>query len=90
MAELVHKLLMLPNKLTGIYQVSSNPISKLELLKLINQAYQLNLDIVEDETFATSKVLSSEKLRKAIGFNCPEWPKMVDEMVKDFFKYNVV
>lgn len=89
MAELVHQLLMLPNKLTGIYQVSSNPISKLELLRLINQAYQLNLDIVEDQTFATSKVLSSEKLRKAIGFNCPEWPKMVDEMVKDFFKYNV-
>ena len=88
MAELVHKLLMLPIKLTGIYQVSSKPISKLDLLKLINQAYHLNLEIVEDETFATSKILSSEKLHKAIGFNCPEWPKMVDELVKDFFKNN--
>ena len=88
MAKLVSKLISMPNKLTGIYQVSSAPITKLELLGLINNAYGLNLNILEDSTYASSKVLIGEKLKKAVGFNCPSWPEMVKELRLDLFNYD--
>ena len=88
MAELVAVLLKMPAKPTGLYQVSSAPISKYELLNLINKSFRLNLTILEDSSYASSKVLLSEKLKKNIGFNCPTWPEMVDELAKDLFNYN--
>lgn len=89
MAKLVAGLILLPNKLTGVYQVSSEPISKLELLKLINDCYKLNLTIIEDSGYSTSKILMSEKLKRNMGFNCPKWPEMVDDLTKDLFNYDV-
>lgn len=88
MAELVVKLIAMPKKITGLYQVSSEPISKLDLLKLIDKYFELNMAISEDSSYATSKVLISDKLKKTTGFNCPSWPEMVDGLTKDLFKYN--
>lgn len=88
MAELVAKLILLPQKLTNIYQVSSDPISKFELLHLINNYFHLNLSITADDTYATSKILICDKLKKSIGFNCPSWDEMVNDLSKDLFNYN--
>jgi len=88
MAELVAKLVLMPKKLTGIYQVSSEPISKLELLQLIDKYFHLNLAIIEESTPVSSKILISEKLKKTIGFNCPSWVQMLEEISKDVLNYN--
>ncbi len=87
MAELVHQLLHRTDRLTGLYQVSSAPISKFDLLKMINSQLQLNMTIVEDSSYATSKVLISDKLAERIGFYCPSWPVMIENLSKDSFQY---
>lgn len=83
MAELVAKLALNPQKLTGLYQVSSAPISKYELLAKINDKFNLNMSIQADGGYATNKVLSSQKIAKEIGFNCPSWDDMLNELKKD-------
>jgi dTDP-4-dehydrorhamnose reductase len=87
MAELVLQLLKQPERLTGLYQVSSKPISKLDLLRQLNDAYKLNMTITEDATFSTSKVLLSDKLSEKLGFYCPPWPDMIKNLTKDSFVY---
>lgn len=83
MADLVAKLLKSPQKLVGLYQVSSEPISKFDLLQLINQSFALNMMISEDSSYATSKILLSEMLSQKQGFHCPSWPDMINELTKD-------
>ena len=83
MAELVSELISMPKKLTGLYQVSSEPITKLDLLRLINKYFDLKMTINEDSGFSTSKILINEKLKKSIGFNCPTWPEMVEILAKE-------
>lgn len=87
MAGLVAKILKQPERLTGLYQVSSEPISKYELLVLINAAFKLNMLIGKDESYTTEKILTHEKLKRKLGFGCPSWTEMVDELAKDLFKY---
>lgn len=88
MANLVADLLVQKEKLSGLYQVSSQPISKYDLLKQINYAFELNMRIVEDATYASQKILISDKLKRKIGFVCPGWFEMVDELTKDLFNYS--
>lgn len=83
MANLVADLLVVPEKLVGLYQVSSEPISKYDLLTLLNRSFQLNMKIAQDLSVSTEKILSSEKLFRKIAYRCPEWPVMVDELVKE-------
>lgn len=87
MAKLVAKLLKLPIKPTGIYQVSSEPISKYELLKLINEKFGLGMNISDNSEQVSSKILSSQKLQNEYGFVCPSWPEMVNELALDSYKY---
>lgn len=83
MAELVASLIVRSDKLTGLYHVSSAAISKYELLQKINQKFQLEMTIYEDEGYHTRKVLLSEKINQRIGFRCPSWDTMIDQLLLD-------
>ncbi|MFZ3231143.1 MAG: sugar nucleotide-binding protein [Pseudobdellovibrio sp.] len=83
MAELVGKLIRSSERLVGLYQVSSKPISKYAFLQLINTAFNLNMTIAEDKSYASSKILLSDKLSGKIGFRCPEWSVMIDQLVNE-------
>lgn len=83
MADIVAKILSDKPPLTGLYQVSSQPISKYDLLILMNRVFDLNMTILEDKTLATSKVLISKKLQNKIGFVGPGWNEMLDQILKE-------
>lgn len=87
MAKLILSILKQPQKLIGLYQVSSNPISKFQLLQLINSAFKLNMQIVANHSYVSEKILLSEKLKQKMNFQPPEWTEMLDEVAKDLFKY---
>jgi dTDP-4-dehydrorhamnose reductase len=65
---------------SGIYHVSSDPISKYDLLSLINKRLQLPIKIIPDESFVCDRSLDSSKFRQEFNYNPPSWEKMVEEL----------
>jgi dTDP-4-dehydrorhamnose reductase len=80
---------IVPNdKLRGFYQISVEPISKYDLLKIVARVYKKNIKIVDDETVKIDRSLSSDILRKKIGYQPPKWEDLVVEMYNDFLGSN--
>ena len=66
--------------LHGLYQVSSDPINKLELLRLIAQTYGKTIDIVPDDTVRIDRSLDSTRFRTATGYSPAPWPALIEAM----------
>jgi dTDP-4-dehydrorhamnose reductase len=76
---------ILPNpELTGVYHVSSDPISKYDLLKLVAKKYGKKMDIEPYDDFRQDRSLDSSLLRRLTGYMPPSWPELVDKMHQDF------
>ena len=82
-ARVVSRVLTDLRDLTGVWHVSSDPISKFDLLSMINREADLNIEIEPDETFCCDRTLESSRFRKKVPYLCPEWSVMVRELVKE-------
>ena len=69
---------------SGIYHVSSDPISKFDLLSLIKEGLKLKIEIIPDESFACDRSLDSSKFRQEFNYNSPSWKEMVIELCRTF------
>lgn len=67
-------------ELEGLYQVSSSPISKYELLNLVARIYQKEITIIPDNTVQEDKRLSCEAFQARTGYKAPAWPDMIKTM----------
>ena len=84
LGRIVERLIVEYPECSGLYHVSSDPISKHELLKLIREKFQLNIDIIPDDTFKCNRSLNSEKFRREFNYSPPSWEDMIDELADDF------
>lgn len=64
----------------GLYQVSSNPISKYDLLKIISKVYKKKILIKMDKEFKTNKSLNSDRFVKLYSYKKKPWKKMIEEL----------
>jgi dTDP-4-dehydrorhamnose reductase len=64
----------------GIYNVSSEPISKFDLLSMIRERLGLAVEIVPDHDFRCDRSLDSSRFRSEFGYTPRSWPAMVDEL----------
>jgi dTDP-4-dehydrorhamnose reductase len=72
---------ILPNPdINGLYQVSSDPISKYDLLQIANNAFHKNLEIAANEAFLCDRSLNSSKFKAKTGYQPPSWDEMIHEM----------
>jgi len=69
---------------SGIYHVSSDPISKLDLLTLINAKLDLNIKILPDYEFKCNRSLDSSRFRKDFNYTPPSWDAMLEELAQDY------
>ena len=69
--------------LSGVFHLSSDPISKLDLLRLINDAYGTGHEILINDEVAIDRSLDSTMFRELTGFRPLSWPEMVSRMVSD-------
>jgi dTDP-4-dehydrorhamnose reductase len=77
----VIKEYVVPNAaLSGIFQVSVDPISKFDLLKLVATEYQKKIEIIPDDSLKIDRSLDSSKFRLATGFKAKSWPQLIAEM----------
>lgn len=76
---------VLPNpELSGVYHVSSESISKYDLLRLVADRYNKTIDIEPYDDFAQDRSLDSTAFRAATGYQPPSWDKLVEMMHNDF------
>ena len=83
LAEVVHRIIVQHPDLHGLYQVASATLSKFELLCLLREAFDRPTEIVPDSDFRCDRSLDGNKLRRAIGYECPPWPELVRQLARD-------
>jgi dTDP-4-dehydrorhamnose reductase len=74
--------------LSGIYQVSSEPINKYTLLCLLRDAFSVQIDIKPDFELEIDRSLDSTRFRGETGFRPPKWENMIKEMAEDPTPYD--
>lgn len=88
MAEYITKIITDFPSMSGLYNVSSVPISKYELLKLFNKNFGVNADILINEDYYSRKDLISERFFKETGFLIPKWEDLAVQLKKDSLLYS--
>jgi len=71
-------------QLSGLYHVSSERISKFDLLTLIKDFYKLDITILPEQTFFCDRSLDSSVYRAETGFKPPAWTAMIADMFQDY------
>lgn len=84
MADVVRLALEEWGDLEGVWQVAADPISKYDLLHLINRIYGLGIRIDRDEAFHCDRRLDGAAFRERTGWEAPPWPAMVASMHADY------
>jgi dTDP-4-dehydrorhamnose reductase len=82
MARIVANILTRHPERHGVYHVSSEPISKLELLTMIRDRLGMTTQIVADRSFQCDRSLDSGRFRREFDYAPPSWPQMVDELCR--------
>ncbi len=83
MAGIIGDLIEKHPELSGLYQVSSDPINKYDLLLLMREAYQAEIKVELDSEFRIDRSLDSTRFRDATGFVPSSWPEMISAMATD-------
>lgn len=80
MSRIIEKMLLEYPDASGVYQVSSDPINKYELLLLIKKKLRLDIEIVPDDVFCCDRSLDSTRFRTDFNYAPPAWSAMVEEL----------
>ena len=88
MAEIVLKLIDQYPNLIGVYNISSKPISKFELLKLWNNLFDINANIEVDNIYTSNKNLISDNFYRTISMEQPDWVELSSQLNIDNLLHN--
>lgn len=80
MARIIERVLAGQGPAHGLYQVSSTPISKYELLCAIRDRLSLDITIEPDDDFVCDRSLDSTRFRRDFVYKPPSWETMIDEL----------
>jgi dTDP-4-dehydrorhamnose reductase len=74
---------VIPNSdLSGLYHVSSEPISKFDMLNIAKESFNKKVKINPYDDFVIDRSLDSSKFKSETGYSPPTWPEMISEMAK--------
>ena len=78
---------ILPNgDITGVYQLSVEPIDKYSLLKLVAGIYNKEIEIEDSTDLVIDRSLNSDRLQQLINFKVPTWESLISDMHSDYKK----
>jgi dTDP-4-dehydrorhamnose reductase len=84
MSRIIEKLLVEHPQGSGLYHVSSEPISKYDLLQKVNAALKLGTTIEPQDEFVCDRSLDSTRFRKEFSYRPPAWDEMIAELAEEF------
>jgi dTDP-4-dehydrorhamnose reductase len=67
-------------EMNGLYHVAAEPISKLDLLRLVAAEYDKEIKIFPDDELKIDRSLNGERFRQATGYVAPAWPELIRRM----------
>lgn len=80
LSKIIYKYFILNNNLKGLFHVTSNPISKNDLLLKIKDIYKLKINIIPEFNTRVNRSLSSSKFKSISGYNPPVWETLLKEL----------
>lgn len=87
-AELLADIIREKPDLHGLYHVASRPINKYDLIKLINEKFDVGIEIEPFADFRIDRSLNSERFQNETGFAPAEWDSMIVRMADDPTPYD--
>lgn len=88
MAKVVEMLISDFPRLSGLFQVVSEPITKYDLLVLLREAYGRHVAIEPDDREVCDRSMNGDRFRKATGWQAPPWPELVRQLAADPTPYS--
>jgi dTDP-4-dehydrorhamnose reductase len=83
----VFKLIQKHPNLSGLWHISSNPISKFDLLLGILERLNLkNIELFDDSSFLCDRSLDCQKIINTIDYEKHSWNLMLDNLCEDILK----
>ncbi|HEX75381.1 MAG TPA: SDR family oxidoreductase [Dehalococcoidia bacterium] len=86
-AQIMANIIAKEQNLSGVYHISSKPISKFKLLTLIRERMNLDIEVEEYTDFCCDRSLDSTLYRDKTGFEPASWGEMIDEFAQDAQQY---
>ena len=83
LARTISKLLLGNSHLSGLFHVSSQPISKLEIINKLNELLDLQLTVTADASVQINRSLNSEKFQNATSISPQTWDEMLSNFCQD-------
>ena len=77
-------------ELDGLWHLSADPIDKDTLLRMLRDAYRVEVEIEADDSVVIDRSLDSTRFRRATGWQPPGWQQMVDQMAADSTPYEEI
>jgi dTDP-4-dehydrorhamnose reductase len=74
--------------LSGLYHISSAPISKYDLLMKINDALDIDVNIEPYTDYVCDRSLDSSKFKSETGYAIPDWDTMISILAEDQTPYD--
>jgi dTDP-4-dehydrorhamnose reductase len=87
LARLIRELLTANKGLTGMFHVSSQPISKLDIINKLNELLNLDINVTSDSKVQINRSLNSDKFRLATNLTPNNWDQMLSDFCKDQKNY---
>jgi len=84
LARIIHDYVLPNPDLSGVYHVSSEPISKYDLLRKVADQYGRETEIAPDDDFVQDRSLDSTLFRERTGYQPPSWDDLIRGMHDDF------
>jgi dTDP-4-dehydrorhamnose reductase len=84
LSRIINDYVIPDNELHGLYQVSSEPISKYDLLMLAKESFKQDINILPEEDFFSDRSLNSTNFRTITGYQPPSWQAMIEEMASSY------
>jgi dTDP-4-dehydrorhamnose reductase len=88
LADIIRHLVFDLPELNGLYHVSSDPINKYDLLKLVNKHFAANITIEPSDELQIDRSLDASRFRDATGFAPKPWEEMIERMAADPTPYD--
>ena len=80
LSRIIEMMLIAHPDSSGLYNISSEPISKFALLEKIMQHMALPIELVPDGAFKCDRSLNSQRFRNEYNYQPPSWNEMVAEL----------
>ena len=80
LAKIIERYILPRIDLKGLFNVSGQPISKYNLLKVIAGVYKKKIEIIPNELENIDRSLDSSKFNSLTGYKCKPWIELIQSM----------